>query len=105
MKKILITGLDYARITFPFGDHYWYDLQDIYRMIKYRPDYDSRRMLEDAWRHFRGEDIGVIERPYPKIPRRELSGKRRHRLTGGPGGFVCACASRSPALPAPFREP
>ena len=56
-----ISGMRYAEEIVPFGSCYWYDMGKTRELLGYRSAYDSRRMLEDAWRHARGEDIGVVD--------------------------------------------
>ena len=65
-----LTGMRYAQEIVPFGNCYWYDMRKTQELLGYRSAYDSRRMLEDAWRHARGEDIGIIDgTDYPRIER------------------------------------
>jgi nucleoside-diphosphate-sugar epimerase len=55
-----VSGLGYAEVVFPRAEHYSYDLTETHELLGYRSAYDSSRILEDAWRHQQGEDIGVI---------------------------------------------
>jgi len=56
-----ITGMKYVDEFVPFGSCYWYDLQKTKDVLGFYPQFDSRRMIEDAWKHYRGEDIGIID--------------------------------------------
>jgi len=56
-----MSGHDYASVLWPRTMHYWYDLTPARDGLGFVPLYDSRSMLEDAWRHLNGEDIGVID--------------------------------------------
>lgn len=56
-----VSGLDYANVTFPFSEFYEYDMQHTTERLEFVPEYDGKRMLEDAWRHKQGEDIGVVD--------------------------------------------
>jgi dTDP-L-rhamnose 4-epimerase len=55
-----VTGMGYAEVVFPRAEHYWYDMTQARELLGYRSAYDSCQILEDAWRHQQGEDIGVI---------------------------------------------
>jgi nucleoside-diphosphate-sugar epimerase len=55
-----VSGMGYAEVVFPRAEFYWYDMTKTHELLGYRSAYDSRRILEDAWRHQQGEDIGVI---------------------------------------------
>ena len=56
-----VSGLAYADVTMPEAEFYEYDLTKAQWLLGYEPELDGPRMLEDAWRHSRGEDIGVID--------------------------------------------
>ena len=56
-----ISNLDYANVTFPFAEFYEYDMTYTTQHLGYTAKYDGKQMLEDAWRHKQGEDIGVID--------------------------------------------
>jgi UDP-glucose 4-epimerase len=55
-----VTGMEYAEVVFPAAQYYWYDMAETHALLGYRSAYDSSRILEDAWRHQQGEDIGII---------------------------------------------
>ncbi len=55
------TGLGYAEEIMPYGFSFWYDVKATQNILGYRPEIDSRRIMEDAWRHLHGEDIGIVE--------------------------------------------
>ena len=55
-----ISGLDVAEIAFPYSQFYEYDVTHAAEGLGFEPEYDGRQMLEDAWRHQQGEDIGVV---------------------------------------------
>jgi nucleoside-diphosphate-sugar epimerase len=55
-----VSGMGWAAIPFPRGEFYEYDLTRTRDVLGFHPAYDGPRMLEDAWRHQQGEDIGVI---------------------------------------------
>lgn len=56
-----ISGLEYAEVRFPFAEFYEYDVQHTVERLGFVAEYDGKRMLEDAWRHKQGEDIGVVD--------------------------------------------
>ncbi len=56
-----ISGLEYADITFPFAEYYEYDMTHTEKYLGYVAQYDGKKMLEDAYRHKQGEDIGVVD--------------------------------------------
>jgi nucleoside-diphosphate-sugar epimerase len=55
-----VSGMGYAAVPFPRADFYEYDLTRTRDILGFQPAYDGPRMLEDAWRHQQGEEIGVI---------------------------------------------
>ncbi|MBI3948623.1 MAG: NAD(P)-dependent oxidoreductase [Armatimonadetes bacterium] len=55
-----VAGMDYAEVVFPHAMYYWYDMSRTHDLLGYRSAYDSRRILEDAYRHQQGEEIGVV---------------------------------------------
>jgi hypothetical protein len=55
------TGLGYAEEIMPYGFSFWYDVKSTQNILGYRPEIDSRRIMEDGWRHLHGEDIGIVE--------------------------------------------
>ncbi len=55
------SGMPFAEILWPYAQHYWYDTSATRDELRWRPRYDSRSMLVDAWRHLKGEDIGVVD--------------------------------------------
>lgn len=55
-----VSGLEVAEIVFPYSQFYEYDMAPTATGLGFEPQYDGRRMLEDAWRHRQGEDIGVV---------------------------------------------
>ena len=55
-----ISGLDVAEIEFPYSQFYEYDVTHAAEGLGFQSEYDGRRMLEDAWRHQQGKDIGVV---------------------------------------------
>lgn len=55
-----VSGLDVAEIVFPYSQFYEYDVAPTAAGLGFEPEYDGKRMLEDAWRHQHGEDIGVV---------------------------------------------
>ena len=56
-----VSGMAYAEVRFPFAEFYEYDVQDTMDRLGFVAQYDGKRMLEDAWRHKQGEDIGVVD--------------------------------------------
>ena len=56
-----IAGLGYAEVAFPYSQFYEYDVGHTEEVLGFVPQYDGRQMLEDAWRHKQGEDIGVVD--------------------------------------------
>lgn len=56
-----LSSLDYTQVTFPFAEFYEYDMTHTTQHLGYRAQYDGKQMLEDAWRHKHGEDIGVVD--------------------------------------------
>jgi len=55
------SGLDCVDVTFPFSEFYEYDMQHTTERLRFVSEYDGKKMLEDAWRHKQGEDIGVVD--------------------------------------------
>jgi len=55
------SGRGYVEVIWPYSEHYWYDVRRSRDLLGYEPEHDSRSILEDAWRHLQGEDIGVID--------------------------------------------
>lgn len=55
-----VSGMGYAEVVFPRAEFYWYDMAPTHELLGYASAYDSCRLLEDAWRHQQGEDVGVI---------------------------------------------
>jgi nucleoside-diphosphate-sugar epimerase len=55
-----VSGMGWAAVPFPRADFYEYDLTRTRDLLGFQPAYDGPRMLEDAWRHQQGEEIGVI---------------------------------------------
>lgn len=55
-----VSGMGWAAIPFPRAEFYEYDLARTREVLGFEPAYDGPRMLEDAWRHQQGEEIGVI---------------------------------------------
>jgi len=53
--------LDYVDVTFPFAEFYEYDMQHMAERLQFVAKYDGKMMLEDAWWHKQGEDIGVVD--------------------------------------------
>lgn len=65
-----ISGMEYTEAYIPGGDQYWFDMDKSKELLQYTSDYNSARILEDAWRHFNGEDIGIVDgTDYPQVPR------------------------------------
>lgn len=65
-----ISGMEFIKMYLPGGDNYWFDMSDTNEVLKYKSKYDSRKILEDAWRHLQGEDIGIIDgNDYQRIER------------------------------------
>lgn len=56
-----ISNLEYASVTFPYAEYYEYDMTYTSQHLGFEAKYDGKQMLEDAWRHKQGEDIGVID--------------------------------------------
>ncbi|MFT5368255.1 MAG: nucleoside-diphosphate-sugar epimerase, partial [Candidatus Latescibacterota bacterium] len=56
-----ISNLDYVQVTYPFAEFYEYDMSYTTEHLGYVAQYDGKQMLEDAWRHKQGEDIGVVD--------------------------------------------
>ena len=56
-----ISQLMYANVTYPFAEYYEYDMTYTTQHLGYVAQYDGKQMLEDAWRHKQGEDIGVVD--------------------------------------------
>lgn len=56
-----VSGLEYASVRFPFAEFYEYDVQHTIQRLGFVAQYDGKQMLEDAWRHKQGQDIGVVE--------------------------------------------
>lgn len=56
-----ISGLDHIEVQYPFAEYYEYDMTDTQQHLGYVAQYDGKTMLEDAWRHKQGEDIGVVD--------------------------------------------
>lgn len=56
-----VSGMDIAEITFPYSQFYEYDVTHTTERLGFEPEYDGKQMLEDAWRHRQGEDIGVVD--------------------------------------------
>ena len=56
-----VSGLDCAEVVFPYSQFYEYDVRHTEEKLGFSPQYDGKQMLEDAWRHKHGEDIGVID--------------------------------------------
>jgi len=55
-----LTGWDYAEVPFGRAMFYEYNLARTRELIGFYPEHDSRSMVEAAWRHSQGEDIGVV---------------------------------------------
>lgn len=55
-----VSGMGWAAVPFPRAEFYEYDLTRTRDLLGFHPAYDGPRMLEDAWRHQQGEEIGVI---------------------------------------------
>jgi nucleoside-diphosphate-sugar epimerase len=55
-----VSGMGWAAVPFPRAEFYEYDLTRTRDVLGFAPAYDGARMLEDAWRHQQGEEIGVI---------------------------------------------
>ena len=55
-----VSGMGWAAVSFPRAEFYEYDLTRTREVLGFQPAYDGPRMLEDAWRHQQGEEIGVI---------------------------------------------
>ncbi|MDA0710356.1 MAG: NAD(P)-dependent oxidoreductase [bacterium] len=55
------SGLEFADVSFPFSEFYEYDVSYATEHLGYVARYDGKQMLEDAWRHKHGEDVGVID--------------------------------------------
>ncbi|MBT4138567.1 MAG: NAD-dependent epimerase/dehydratase family protein, partial [Candidatus Latescibacteria bacterium] len=56
-----ISNQEYVDIDFPFAEFYEYDMSYTTEHLGYVAHYDGKQMLEDAWRHKQGEDIGVVD--------------------------------------------
>ena len=56
-----VSGLEAVDVTFPFAEFYEYDMQHTRERLQFVAEYDGKMMLEDAWRHKQGEDIGVVD--------------------------------------------
>lgn len=56
-----VSGLGYTDVTFPFAEYYEYDMSHTAKYLNFVAHYDGKKMLEDAWRHKQGEDIGVVD--------------------------------------------
>ena len=56
-----VSGLEYASVRFPFAEFYEYDVEHTTGKLGFVSEYDGKQMLEDAWRHKQGEDIGVVD--------------------------------------------
>ena len=54
------TGVDCAEVTIPNLLRFWYDLSKAEKLLGYEPQYDIRRMIDDALAFQKGEDIGVL---------------------------------------------
>lgn len=57
----IVSGLSYGEVTMPDAEFYEYDVTKAQWLLGYEAAYGGAQMLEDAWRHSRGEDIGVID--------------------------------------------
>ena len=55
-----VSGMGYIEVPFPRAEFYEYDLTRTRQVLGFEAAYDGPRMLEDAWRHQQGEEIGVI---------------------------------------------
>jgi len=55
------SNLKYVDVTYPFAEFYEYDMSYTTQHLGYVAQYDGKQMLEDAWRHKQGEDIGVVD--------------------------------------------
>lgn len=57
-----VSGMEYAEVQIvPGADNYWFDISRARDLLGFEPEIDSRRILEDGWRHAQGEDIGIID--------------------------------------------
>lgn len=56
-----ISNQEYVDVGFPFAEFYEYDMSYTTNHLGYVAQYDGKQMLEDAWRHKQGEDIGVVD--------------------------------------------
>lgn len=55
-----LTGLPAARLKHPDQYRYRFSLEKAGRLLGYSPRYDGRMIVTDAYRHWNGQDIGVI---------------------------------------------
>ncbi len=56
-----ISHLEYVAVTYPFAEFYEYDMTYTTQHLGYVAQYDGKQMLEDAWCHKQGKDIGVVD--------------------------------------------
>jgi nucleoside-diphosphate-sugar epimerase len=56
-----VSGLESVSVRFPFAEFYEYDVSHTTDRLGFVPEYDGKQMLEDAWRHKQGEEIGVVD--------------------------------------------
>jgi len=56
-----VSGLEAVDVNFPFAEFYEYDMKHTTDKLQFVPKYDGKVILEDAWRHKQGEDIGVVD--------------------------------------------
>ena len=65
-----VSGMKYSKLYLPGGDNYWFDMKESNENLGYYAKYDSKQMLEDAWHHSQGKDIGIIDgNDYKRIER------------------------------------
>jgi len=55
------SDLAYVEMPYPFAEFYEYDMSYTTQHLGFVAQYDGKQMLEDAWRHKQGEDIGVVD--------------------------------------------